>query len=156
MNQKVSANHIFFAVLGLVVVLAVVFLLVSNFGSRTPMESIPDEGLPQSPYTFSTSSPLVIAKTTEHVAGMGTLINYTGTLPAVGSCEAVSVQTPTWATNPVRFAFIVDTMATSSCANPNAPQTFNVGFGADSKGNTPVLSAVFVNGDQVIYTLNGN
>jgi hypothetical protein len=158
MNQKVTANHIFFAVLGLVVFLVIVFLLVRDFGSRNPIEnSTPNVVLPaQSPYSFSTTSPLAIVQTTTHVAKMGSLVNYTGTLPAVGSCQTVSTQAPTYGKNPVHFAFVVNTVATSSCVNPNAPQNFTASFGEDSKGNTPRLSAVFVNGDRAIYTVNGN
>lgn len=142
-----------------VALLVVCFLLLRMFFSGMPVPSANTNTIvlpAQNPYTFSTSSPLLITRTTQHVTGMGTLVNYSGSLPAIGSCQAVSVQTPTYAKNPVRFAFIVNTTATSSCADSNKPQTFSVGFGADSAGNTPVLSAVFVNGTKVIYTVNGN
>jgi hypothetical protein len=156
MNKELSANQIFFTLLGVVVVLAMVFVLVRAFSLQSPIGPSPVVVLPaQNPYSFSTSSPLTITRTSSQVSGMGMIANYTGTLPAVGSCQEVSVQTPSYGKNPVRFAFIVNTAATSSCANPQAPQTFTASFGEDSAGNVPVLSAVFINGDKVIYTVNG-
>lgn len=157
MNQKVTANQIFFTLLGVVVVVASVFVLVRAFSSQGPVAVNPTITLPtQNPYSFSSSSPLAIVQTTSQVAHMGTLVTWSGTLPAVGSCQSVSVQTPTYAKDPVRFAFIINTAPNTSCPNPQAPQTFTASFGTDSKGNTPALSAVFVNGSKVIYTVNGN
>jgi|GEM_PF-3341439 len=157
MNKKLSGSQIFFALLGVVVVVVIAFLLMRAYGSQGPTEIAPNVVLPaQNPYSFSASSPLVITQATEHISGMGSLVNYIGTLPAIGACQEVQVQTPTYAKNPVHFAFIVNTIATTSCADPNAPQTFTASFGADSTGNTPVLSAVFVNGNKVTYALNGN
>jgi hypothetical protein len=157
MNKKLSGSQIFFTLLGVAVVVVSAFLLIRALGSQGPMESAPNVVLPaQNPYSFSSSSPLAITQATEHVSGMGSLVDYTGTLPAVGSCQEVRVQTPTYAKNPVRFAIIVNTSATSSCADPNAPQTFTASFGADKTGNAPILSAVFVNGNKVMYAVNGN
>jgi len=158
LNKKLSNNQIFFTILGVVVVLVSAFLLVRTpLFSHGPTDAAPVVVLPaQNPYSFSTSSPLVITHATTQVHGMGTMVSYAGTLPAVGSCQSVSVQTPTYGTNPVSFAFIVNTSATSSCADPNAPQTFTASFGTDSTGSAPVLSAVFVNGDKVEYAVNDN
>ena len=157
LNKTLSANQIFFTILGVVVVLVSAFLLMRAFGSQGPVPPTLNVVLPaQNPYSFSTTSPLTIARSTSSVAKMGSLVNYTGTLPSTGSCQEVIVQTPTYASNPVRFAFIVNTVATSSCEDPNAPQTFTTSFGADKTGNAPVLSAVFVNGDKVLYAVNGN
>jgi hypothetical protein len=157
MSQKLSANQIFFTLLGVAVVAACAFLLIHASRLQSPKTSTPNVVLPaQNPYTFSTSSPLVITETTQHVSGMGNLVNYTGTLPATGSCEEINTQAPTYGTNPVRFAFIINTTPEGSCTDPSKPLTFSVGFGADSKGNTPALSEVFVNGSKVIYTVNGN
>ncbi len=161
MDKKIFSEHknkIFFITLGVLVVLACGFLLYRFYNPENlGTIPVPHVVLPATnPYTFSTSSPLVITRTESHEAVTGTLFDYSGTLPAVGACESMSVQTTTYAKNPVFFAFIITTTATSSCANPNAPQTFTAGFGEDTSGNSPVLNAVFVNGNRVIYTLNGN
>lgn len=155
MNQKPSANQIFFTLLGIVVVAACVFLLVRALTSHNIIMPSPAVVLPaQNPYSFSTSSPLVITQTTAHIQRMGTVVTYTGTLPATGSCQSLNTQTTTYGTNPIRFAFIINTAPDTSCPNPKAPQTFTTGFSTDSKGNTPVLSAVFVNGTQAIYVVD--
>ena len=150
--SKLEVSLMVFGVALLVVCYLLLRLVFSNM-STPPAHTT----AAQNPYSFSSSSPLAIVRSTTSIAKMGTLVSYTGTLPGVGSCQSISVQTPMHATNPVHFAFVITAVATSSCADPNAPQTFTTSLGADSATSTPpILDGVSIDGTNVIYVVSGN